>query len=381
MICPHCGKELKKRFWTHLSKDHPDKSYEETVLTIMNLSEWPTYELDGEIKKYKFDQHKLKFIYQSVSDGSKVSVRERMKNPNEKLKISNALKNAYKEHPEYREKCSNALKRRYEDPEYHKKLSNSQKKRFEDPEARRKMAEQVSSRYKDPEYAKKCSEAIKASRQRDPSIIKRISTGVRKYYESDEARIKASESHRKSHRENPEIGEKHSEWMINHYKETGDHLGVLSKEYKDEHMNNGIWTSGAESKFINVLRNLGYEILSVNEPAYTSSSKYFIDCVIKINDTKIAIEIDGGWCHDKRYEADLKRDKAIHEDLGYKIFRLNSNIARYLSDKDKIQAVLMDVVNNEVYYKILTTRDLFIKWRDSKIKLIDVINGTDPTVK
>lgn len=378
--CPGCGTSFRKGFWRHVKKCHPELNEEDVILKVMELTEWPVYEIDGVIKRYKFDKHGCKFQYQSVSDGAKISVNKRFENPDERNKISKALKSRYDSDPELHEKLSNGLRERSKNQDYLKKLSEGQKRRYEDPEVRKRLSEQVHERYKDPEYSKKCSEAIRMSRINDPTITKRISETLRKRFESEEAHVKASESHKKMHADNPDLSKNHSEWMKNHYKETGDYLGALSKEYRDKHMNNGIWTSGAECKFITVLKELGYEVIGEGTPLNTTNSKFFADALIKINDTIIDVEIDGPWCHDNRYERDVYRDTEIHESFGYKIFRLNSNIASYLSDKDKINAVLMDVVNNDVYYNILTTKDLVTKWRDSKIKLIDVVNSTDHTV-
>ena len=121
--------------------------------------------------------------------------------------------NGYVYTEEDNRKNSERIKKHYEDnPEARQKCSERMKKQFENPEARQKSSEAQTKRYKEnPEAAKEHGERVKEYYENNPEARQKISETTKKRFESPEARQQASERTKNHYENNPEARKQMSE--------------------------------------------------------------------------------------------------------------------------------------------------------------------------
>lgn len=91
---------------------------------------------------------------------------ERYKDTNNRAKTGDAIRKAYAEHPEYREKVSKRMKERRARPEVIKFYSNLHKERWKNKEFREKVLKGMKIAFNKPEYREKISKIVKEHRNR-----------------------------------------------------------------------------------------------------------------------------------------------------------------------------------------------------------------------
>lgn len=98
-----------------------------------------------------------------MTEEQKEAIRESLNRPEVKLKRLIASKNHYSD-PDNRAKLSERMKKAFQEhPEYGKNRSEKLKKYYSNPENRLKCKERANKRKDDPEYKKKLSESLKRS--------------------------------------------------------------------------------------------------------------------------------------------------------------------------------------------------------------------------
>lgn len=106
------------------------------------------------------------------------TLRKKYEDPNERKKLSDAVKQHYIDHPEARVAKSNKLKKRYEDAAEREKTSKANYKRFSDAKEREKISVAVKKYYSTSEGKANKSEAMKR-RWSDPKERERQSERIR----------------------------------------------------------------------------------------------------------------------------------------------------------------------------------------------------------
>ena len=107
------------------------------------------------------------------------------------------LRNAsFHKDPEYREKLSEANRKKWTDPEYRRKLFEARKGQIRSEESRHRIAEANRRKANDPERLRKIAEAAK-KRYSDPEVRKKMSETAKKVHSDPEFRRKISEANRK----------------------------------------------------------------------------------------------------------------------------------------------------------------------------------------
>jgi hypothetical protein len=163
-----------------------------------------------------------------------------------KLKMSEAKKKQFEDHPEKGKEHGERMKKYYEDnPEAREKQSVVIKTYFEDnPEARQKNSEAQKKYFEEhPEAREKMSQIKKTYHEEHPEAGQEHGEKMKTYYEAHpEARQRLSESHKKYHKEHPEARQKMSEIKKQYNKEHPENRKAHSekmKQYNKEHPEKG----------------------------------------------------------------------------------------------------------------------------------------------
>ena len=117
---------------------------------------------------------------------------ERYKDPEERKKTGNAIRQAYINNPGFREKVSKANKEYSDRPEVKEKRRLAKKEQWKDPEKRKLFIERIKKSMESPEYREKISKISKAYHSR-PDVKEKFAASIRKRFENPEYRRKAKE--------------------------------------------------------------------------------------------------------------------------------------------------------------------------------------------
>jgi len=192
--------------------------------------------------------------YDSAKQKISESLKEYYKDPVNCNKISYYVNKSYKNNPEIKTKISNTLKKYYESPETHKKQSDILKKMYIDrPELKAKISDSLFKNHlENPEQAKKHSE-IMINKWKDPLIREYIVSKMKKVYidrpelcknnskrmleyYKDHAHIEEARQNTLNRFKNPKEREKQSKRMLKRFrseKERKNHSKAMKKKFDE----------------------------------------------------------------------------------------------------------------------------------------------------
>ncbi len=168
----------------------------------------------AEYREKLSDAAKKRWTNLAYREKQSEAAKKRRTDPAHRKKQSDAAKRRWT-NPAYCKKQSDAAKKRWTNPEFQKKMSEKMseksKKLWEDPEYQKKMSEKSKKLWEDPEYQKKMSETSKKLWE-DPEYQKKMSETSKKLWANPEHQKKMSETSKKLWA-NPEHQKKMSEKM------------------------------------------------------------------------------------------------------------------------------------------------------------------------
>lgn len=120
-----------------------------------------------------------KYCHSSEADAKRAAtLKKKYEDPNERKKISDAVKQYYIDHPEISASLTARNNKRYEDPTEREKTGEVMKRRWSDPSERQKLSAAIKNYYSTPEGKAKKSAAMKR-RWSDPAERAKQSERIR----------------------------------------------------------------------------------------------------------------------------------------------------------------------------------------------------------